>query len=274
MSIQRVSSKWAKTKVLMRNKQISAYIPLTMKYSQDALNEMLQNEMMVYIKPDVGTYGNGVMCAERFTETEDSEEIENGTSAPERYRLHYGTSIEEFDSLNDLHRAVRNQTGKKIYLIQHGIAKLKHKDRSFDLRVLTQKTPHGTWESTGVIARVAAKNKVITNYHSGGSAKLLHEVLSDHASRQEINALEKQLYALGEDTGKQLQKEYPRLKELGLDIALDKDLYPWILEVNTLPAIFPFKKFFKDKSVYRRIERYAIAYGRISAPKGRRKSKA
>ncbi|WP_341030249.1 YheC/YheD family protein [Paenibacillus sp. FSL M7-0831] len=123
----------AKTKVLMRNKQISAYIPLTMKYSQDALNEMLQNEMMVYIKPDVGTYGNGVMCAERFTETEDSEEIENGTSAPERYRLHYGTSIEEFDSLNDLHRAVRNQTGKKIYLIQHGIAKLKQIP-FFDLR--------------------------------------------------------------------------------------------------------------------------------------------
>ena len=275
MSIQRVSSKWAKTKVLMRNKRIAANIPHTMKYSQDALDEMLKEEMMVYIKPDVGTYGNGVMCAERYTETTDLDQTENQTAASERYRLHYGTGIEEFESANELHRAIRNHTRNKLYLIQKGISKLKYKDRSFDLRVLTQKTPYGNWESTGVIARVAAKNKIITNYHSGGSVKLLHEVLSEHASREQINVLEKELCVLGEDTGRQLQKEYPRLKEIGLDVALDKDLYPWILEVNTLPAIFPFKKFFKDKSVYRRIERYAIAYGRISAPqKGRHKSKA
>ncbi|MDR9853761.1 YheC/YheD family protein [Paenibacillus sp. VCA1] len=275
MSIQRVSSKWAKTLVLLRNKQIAANIPLTMKYSQDALIEMLKEHTMVYIKPDIGTFGNGVMCAERITATFDFNESDQAV-LQERYVLKSGTTIEEFTSTADLHRAIRNHIGKKVYLIQRGIHKLKYNDRSFDLRVLTQKTPKRKWETTGIVGRVAGKNKIITNYHGGGTVKMLDELLAPHASQREINLLEKQLNALGEETAKQLQKEYPKLKEIGLDVAIDTNLYPWILEVNTLPAIFPFKKFFKDKSIYQRIERYAIAYGRISAPRkeSKRKKKA
>lgn len=275
LTIQRVSSKWAKTKVLLQSRQLTRYIPLTRKYSRAALAEMLNERSLVYIKPDIGTYGNGVMSVERLHELKPQEQGSEPAS-PEKYKLHYVTSSQEFSSLDDLHRAIRDRTQQKLYLLQHGIFKLKYRDRSFDLRVLTQKTPYGSWETTGIIGRVAAKNKIITNYHSGGSIRMLDEVLEEHATQERINLLEKELYELGVETAKQLQKEYPRLKEIGLDVAIDQNLIPWILEVNTLPAILPFKKFFKDKSIYRRIERYAIAYGRLSSPgKGSRsKSKA
>ncbi|MGN7358831.1 YheC/YheD family protein [Paenibacillus sp. SAF-054] len=278
MAIQRVSSKWAKTKVLLRDSHITRYVPLTLKYSRNALGEMLNQHSLVYIKPDTGTYGNGVMCVERLHEPENihsnHDQDESAGNVAEHYRLNFVTSSEEFSSLDDLHKAIRARTHQKLYLLQQGIPKLKFRDRSFDLRVLTQKTPYGSWETTGIIGRVAAKNKIITNYHSGGTIGMLDDLLKEHASPGQINALERELYALGVDTAKQLQKDYPRLKEIGLDVALGSDLYPWILEVNTLPAIFPFKKFFKDKSVYRRIERYAVAYGRLSAPaKGRSKTK-
>ncbi|MBE9913598.1 YheC/YheD family protein [Paenibacillus donghaensis] len=270
MSIQRVSSKWAKTKALLRNKQIMHFIPTTLKYSLETLSDMLRDNMLVYIKPDTGTYGNGVMCVERLNVL-----ISEVNEPVEHYRLQYGTLSESFDSLNHLHLAIMHRIEDKPYLIQKGIFKLNYDNRPFDLRILTQRTPSGTWESTGVVARVAGRNKIITNYHSGGTVKMLNEVLSEHASQRKISALEKQLYTLGEDTARQLQKTYPRLKEIGLDVAIDQDLYPWILEVNTLPALFPFKKFIKNKDVYQRIERYAIAYGRLSAStKGKRKSKA
>jgi glutathione synthase/RimK-type ligase-like ATP-grasp enzyme len=270
LPIQRVSSKWDKTKVLLRNKQVAQYIPHTLKYSQDTLIDMLKDNALVYIKPDIGTYGNGVMCVERLPEQASGENV-----SPERYSLHYGTHSEEFDSLKNLHRSVVSRTQNKLFLIQKGIPKLKYNDRAFDFRVLTQKTPSGNWETTGIVARVGAKNKITTNYHGGGGmVKMMDEVLSVHASRSQINVLERQLYALGEDTARQLQKEYPKLKEIGLDIAISKDLHPWILEVNTLPAIFPFKKFVKNKDIYRRIERYAIAYGRIQGSRKRsRKAK-
>ncbi|MCJ8013075.1 YheC/YheD family protein [Paenibacillus sp. KQZ6P-2] len=279
MAIQRVPSKWVKTKVLLHDSQITRYIPLTLKYSKATLGEMLNIHPLVYIKPDVGTYGNGVMCVDRLHEQSNIEqsnlEQDSEPVPQEHYRLHYETRSDDFNSLDDLHRAVHSRTGKKLYLIQQGIPKLKYMDRSFDLRVLTQKTPYGNWETTAIVARVAAINRIITNYHSGGTIKMLDEVLTEHAPKERIDTLEKELYELGEATAKQLQNDYPRLKEIGLDIAIGPELSLWILEVNTMPAILPFRNFFKDKSIYRRIQHYAIAYGRIWAPKKkiRRKSR-
>ncbi|GAB6990939.1 YheC/YheD family protein [Paenibacillus pini] len=269
MAIQRISSKWAKTKVLLRSQQVSAFIPLTLKYSQDALSNLLVDHTLVYIKPDKGTYGNGVMCVDRFDQEAavDSSSRRSKLSQTSPYRLRYQTVTEYCRTIDELHSRITAQTKNNLYLIQQGIVLLQYHGRSFDLRILTQKTPYGTWETTGIIGRVAAKNKIVTNYHNGGTVGKLNELLAEHATPAEIARLERKLYDLGEWTAQQMQKEYPRLKEIGLDIALDENLYPWILEVNTLPAIFPFKKFFKDKNVYQRIEKYAIAYGRLSPKK-------
>ena len=68
-----------------------------------------------------------------------------------------------------------------------------------------------------------------------------------------------------------MQKSYPNLKEIGLDIAIDKSWNIWILEVNTKPALFPFKKFFKDPSIYKQVEKYANAYGRNLSSKKKTK---
>lgn len=48
MRIQRVSSKWAKTKVILQNRQLSVYIPETRKYSLEDLKEMLHLHGTVY----------------------------------------------------------------------------------------------------------------------------------------------------------------------------------------------------------------------------------
>ncbi|UUZ90327.1 YheC/YheD family protein [Paenibacillus sp. P25] len=45
-------------------------------------------------------------------------------------------------------------------------------------------------------------------------------------------------------------------------MAIDQKLYPWILEVNTWPDPWIFRKL-KDKRIFRRIYRYSKAYGRL-----------
>ncbi|MGF7049277.1 hypothetical protein J2T13_003787 [Paenibacillus sp. DS2015] len=265
MAIRRVSSKWKKTNVLLRNEDISSYIPLTYIYSWDALESMLKVYPMVYIKPDQGTYGNGVMRVEQLPDQDHvpSEEI----PIKYKYLLFHDMTVEILPSLEELHTYITSRIHQQTYLIQQGIVSLQYNNRAFDLRVLTQKSPNHRWASTGMIGRVAAPNKVVTNHHNGGSVHMIDILLSNYMDRMDLFKFERLLHSLGTKVAAQLEKKYPGIKEIGLDVAIDSDLKPWILEVNTLPALFPFKQFIPDKHVYKRIHRYALSYGRFSSKK-------
>jgi D-alanine-D-alanine ligase-like ATP-grasp enzyme len=54
---------------------------------------------------------------------------------------------------------------------------------------------------------------------------------------------------------------YPGMKEIGVDVALDRELRPWILEVNTRPDHCPFAVL-QDQTMIRRIVHYGKQYGR------------
>lgn len=257
MAIQRVASKWAKTKVLLNNKGLASYIPATRLYSLEALEDMLATHTLVYIKPDRGTYGNGVMSVEQI-EVKDAE----NSTVSSTYKLRYEQKNETYSSLDSLHKKLVPMFQGQQYLIQQGIHLLKFNGRPFDLRVLTQKSPSGPWVSTGIIGRVAAKNKITTNHHSGGDVYHFKPLMLEHMTASEAENIRQELNVLGVNVANQLQKSYPNLKEIGLDVAIDDRWNIWILEVNTKPALFPFKKFFKDPSVYNQVKKFAKAYGR------------
>jgi hypothetical protein len=274
MRIQRVSSKWAKTKIILQNRLLAIFIPETRKYSLDHLTELLEVYGTVYIKPDRGTYGSGVMRAERRTvhlspsgqlrdhEVTAADSYEEKNREQVMYILRYAKDAEVYNSATELHAALTSKIKGRPYLVQQGIDLLCHQDRPFDLRVLTQKNPAGSWETTGMLGRVAAPQKVVTNYHNGGSIFSVETLFKEHMSPGEMAKTIQQLKSLGVKIGTQLETAYPGLKEIGLDVALDQHHDPWLLEVNTLPAIMVFKMF-PDKSIYRRIHRYAVAYGRL-----------
>jgi hypothetical protein len=270
MKIQRVSSKWAKTRAILHSPTLSSYIPDTRKYSFSTLVEMLTTYATVYIKPDRGTYGSGVMRAEErvvsMTPSVQGNDS-NDKKADHReekvmYILRYSKTAEIFSSPQELHEAVISRTQGKFYLIQKGIDLLRHHDRPFDLRVLTQKTPSGTWETTGMLGRVAAPQKIVTNYHNGGRILQINTLFKEHMNSSESATATQHLKQLGVQIAGQLELVYPGIKEIGLDVALDQHHDMWLLEVNTLPSIIVFKMF-PDKSIYRRIHRYAAAYGRV-----------
>ncbi|AOZ92847.1 YheC/YheD family protein [Paenibacillus crassostreae] len=264
MAIQRISSKWSKTKVLLRDEHISTHIPVTCKYSPDALARLLSEFNVVFLKPDIGTYGRGVLSIEQLNQENLDSDVNIQTN-PYLYRLRYATKTLMFSSLEELDLGLQPYIHDCTYLIQQGIHLLNYNNRPFDLRVLTQKGPNQQWFSTGIIGRVAAPNKVITNHRSGGKCQTLETLLSPYMNAMEILNQQRTLKKLGVAVAQQLQKKYPNIKELGLDIAIDDHYSPWILEVNTLPALFPFKKYIDDKEIYRRIHRYAVSYGRFSA---------
>ena len=242
---QYVGSKWNKTNVLLQSRKISRFIPKTRKLNQSVLNTMLNEFKMIYLKPINGTYGKGVIRVEKHQE--------NGKIT---FQYQQGTEKKHLGSLSALYRTVMKNKMRRSYIAQQGIHLLKYKNCLFDLRIMVQRNLKGVWESTGIIGRVAHPKKIVTNYHSGGTPTSFNTLFKPYLSKAEIEEYSQILKKFGEDIAVTMSKEYPKLNMLGIDVGVDKKLYPWIIEVNTNPDLYIFKKL-KDKQIFQRMYRYA-----------------
>lgn len=246
-----VASKWKKTSILLTNPKLRPFIPDTEKMTRASLWTMLNRYQMVYIKPDFGTFGNGVMRVEMLTDRSRTA-----------YRYQNGLEIRQFSSYDDMYDSIKEATQNRLYLVQMGIHLTKYKNCSFDIRVHVQQSPKHVWEATGIIGRVADPKKVVTNIHNGGKIKSIERLLSAYLPKEQQQSFIRGLENLGLMIAKELHEKYKGIKEIGLDVALDKKLNPWLLEVNTNPDPYIFRKL-KDKSMYKKVYRYAKAYGRV-----------
>ncbi|WP_340016997.1 YheC/YheD family protein [Paenibacillus sp. FSL K6-1318] len=238
---QPLRSKWLKTKILLNNSAIKPFIPDTQRYSQSNLKSMLGKYRMVYIKPEIGTFGMGVIKAEMDNHHHFA------------YQIHQKRLT--FNSFESFHRSLTHLVKQKSYLIQRGIHLLQYHNRRFDIRVMVQLNPQQKWEATGVIGRLGHPKKIVTNYHSGAKPMSIHTLLKSHASDKRINELIQEMNRLGIDIARHMSKKYTRLKSIGVDIGLDRSLTPWIIEVNAKPDPYIFNQL-KDKTMYRKVIRY------------------
>ncbi|MDO7908284.1 YheC/YheD family protein [Paenibacillus sp. JX-17] len=239
----KVQSKWIKTKILLQNSSIKPFIPDTRRWNEANLKQMIRDYKMIYIKPERGTYGNGVIRAEH----------KEGS-----YKYQLKEKVHNFDSFPAFYQSLSRTVGKRSYLIQKGIRLLKHSGRRFDIRVMVQNSPQGVWEATGIIGRLGQKGKIVTNYHSGGRPLAIGTLLQSHLGTAQQTRLTEELYALGVRIARQMNKTYPNIRQIGVDVGLDAGMTPWIIEVNTNPDPYIFNQL-KDKSMYRKVMRYRRA---------------
>jgi hypothetical protein len=260
-----IPDKWAKTEVLKSDFEIKKHLPMTQILSESGLREMLGKWRMVYVKPTRGSRGRGVMKVEL------NEGVAAGRTA-RSYAYQLGEKRLTFGTYKAMYRSILNNTEGKAYLVQKGILLLKHKGRPFDIRLVVQQAPRGGWEATATVGRVAHPRKIVTNGSEGGTIYPTAYLLKSCANRAKLSGMLKQMDQLGVRTAKRLHRSYPGIVEIGLDLALDYQLKPWILEVNTTPDPCPFA-LLEDQSMLRKIVRYGKAYGRtyrLSCKKAKR----
>ena len=245
-----IKSKLLKTSVLLKDRDILPHIPETRLFTPYNLRRMLQKYGMVYVKPDRGSFGWGVMKVEREPCLECS-----------RFALYFRRHRWEYASHQELVAAVNRIRRGKPYLVQRGIRMITHGDCPLDIRVMVQLSLERVWETTGYLARVAARGRIVTNFHSGGTPMELKPLLSAHLSPQETETYVNALCRLGESVARHLHRFFPGIKEVGLDIALQGDMKPWILEVNTNPHSDVFMAI-GNWEMYCKIWKYARAYGK------------
>ncbi|NQX71597.1 YheC/YheD family protein [Paenibacillus alba] len=242
-----LGSKWVKTKILLLNKELRKFVPETKIYNQTNLQQMLNKYKMVYVKPINGSFGQGVIRVEKNDK---------------KYLFQAGKIARSFRSFLGLYTSLNKAKLNRSYLVQQGIDLLTYQKNIFDTRIMVQKSPRKTWEATGYIGRVAHPKKIVTNFHNSGKPLPLELLLNSYLKNPLKKEYIKNLQHLGYQIAKHYQKTYPRFKEIGVDIGIDKQLKPWVLEVNTAPDPFIFNQL-KDKKMFFKVLRYAKANGRF-----------
>jgi len=201
---------------------------------------------MAYVKPESGSCGTGVMKVERSVG---------------KWFVQSGQARKSFGGYGELMGWLRMRVKGEPYLVQRGIFVIRRNGRPIDFRVMIQKGMKTGWKVTGTAARVAFPGKAVTNGSQGGSIHGAEAILLETFGPQRTIRILKKFDALAYSTATRFSEVYPKMRELGLDIAVDRMGRCWILEVNTKPDPCPFAKL-PDPSMLRTIVRFAREYGR------------
>lgn len=232
--------KMLKYRLMLKNPGLRKYLPKTHWLTRKSVFKMLRSYSSVFIKPNHGSGGRGIIRIRRK---------QNG------YEVRYGRK-RKIVSRHSLYKMIQScQKASRKYLVQRGLQLAKYKGSIFDIRVYMQK-PHSKWGISGMVARVAAPNHYVTNYHQGGRGKSLEKVLINtlQSNRSKVNATKKQIEKLSYQIAKTLGGRYSHLRELGIDFAIEKNGRIWILEANTRPGYRLFAQL-PDKTMIRKIRK-------------------
>ncbi|MFD2614276.1 YheC/YheD family protein [Paenibacillus gansuensis] len=247
-SSRSVRSKWTKTKWLRQNRTLRRHIPHTSLFTKSNLDTMLNHYRLVYFKPTGGTGGQRIV---RLKKTRQG------------WQSKYNFTVTTHRDRQMLYRYLRSFSKGNSFLLQKGIRLAKVHGRSFDIRVMMQKTNYGNWINSGLFTKIGHPGKVATNYNQGGTVGTVEAALSGAGFRRAaVRHKKAQLRQLGVAAGKVFSRKHRRFRELGLDVAMTPKGRLWILEVNTRPQYYPLK--ISHKKIYNRIRDYAKQYGRRS----------
>lgn len=162
-----------------------------------SLEQMLNIHKMVYVKPDIGTFGNGVM------------RVEWQPGAEQPYSYQSGEIKRRFKHFGKLYASIVQKTRNRPYLVQKGIHLLTYKGSRFDLRVMVQQSPQRKWEATGIIGRVAHPRKIVTNFHNGGTLKPAEALFAGYMNATEREQFIGRLRTLGLQAARAMHARYP-----------------------------------------------------------------
>lgn len=162
-----------------------------------------------------------------------------------------------------------------VYLLQQYLPLASHRERPFDLRVPVQRDGTGAWSVPGMVAKVAMGHPFLTNLAQGGRAVPGDEAIEGSFGPAGAAMIRNRIQTLAIDVARAVARRYRHAADLGLDIALDREGKPWLLEINVRDQritffqagmLEAFRTLYKNPLEYCA---YAARTGRGRRPEGR-----
>lgn len=225
--------KWDTYKALAFFPHARPLCPETIQFGDEAsFRDLLSRHQAVFVKADDGSHGEDVVRVLAPQDRYSSYEL-RGYLQGEKAR-------ESFRSAGGVYDFLAGACRHGDWLVQQAIDLLTYEGRRFDFRVILQKDEAGTWQMPHLLVRRAMGSGVVTNTSRGGESTTLEEFTA--RAGQEIEALPSlgaKIEEMSRLAAAAMEARYGLLGELGLDVGVDHNLRPWLLEVNTKPFFDP-----------------------------------
>ncbi|NEW06803.1 YheC/YheD family protein [Paenibacillus sp. SYP-B3998] len=213
--------KMIKHKELLQRPALRKYLPETHWISPARTLRMIRSYSSIFIKPNKGSGGTGIIRAKRIRNV---------------YEVGCGQRRKMVGPAS-LYRAIQSfQKPSQRYLVQRGLQLGRYKGSIFDVRIYMQK-PKSRWVISGMAARVAAPNRFVTNYHKGGHGESLDKVLLHlfGNERRKVNDRLSKISDLSYSIATTIN-EHHSIRELGIDLGIEKSGRIWFIEANSKPG--------------------------------------
>lgn len=220
--------KWEAYQLLQEDPQLRAHLPETRLLHTGAdITDLTARYPTVFLKPVAGSVGRGIIRASYQP---------SGLTRLEYISAKTGQLRAVEGSTAQLDRWAQERRGD--YIVQQGLDLAVFYGRSVDIRVLVQKDGDGSWQVTGMGARVAAPNRFTANLHTGGHgislSLLAGAIFPDDQESQAL--LEMEVQSLAARTAQAVDAAAGPMGELGLDFGVDSGGRMWYIEQNAQPG--------------------------------------
>jgi hypothetical protein len=225
-------NKWDLFEWLRLSKSTKPFIPTTRKLeSVMGLERMMRKHSYLYLKPESGKAGKGIMTIKVNAEKQ----------LPYRLKIQENKKSTTYNcsSLNKLWSHIQKQSGNEAYIAQQGIKLASFNERRFDLRALVQKNQRGQWDITGIGARIAGASSITTHVPRGGMIEDPEKLLVNSFNQQQARKLLIKAKNAAVLIAKQIERASGQLLgEMSMDIGVDSTGNMWFFEANSKPMKF------------------------------------
>ncbi|MGG4141643.1 YheC/YheD family protein [Paenibacillus algorifonticola] len=225
-------NKWHLFEWLRQSKTTKPYIPLTRKLmSLNGLGKMMQKHSFLYLKPESGKAGKGIMTITLKAEKQ----------LPYRLKIQEERKSATYNcaTITKLWSRIQKQSAGEAYIAQQGIQLASFNDRRFDLRALVQKNGHGRWEMTGIGARVAGSSSITTHVPRGGMIEDPEKLLISSFNAEQARRILLKAKRTALLIARQIERASGQtLGEMSMDLGIDSLGSVWFFEANSKPMKF------------------------------------
>jgi glutathione synthase/RimK-type ligase-like ATP-grasp enzyme len=196
--------------------EITDDIPLTERFSYQALWRLLAVDGKAIVKPTNGAFGERIIFVEKIEKGIHFSIFRKGKV--------YDRLISRAQFIEQCKKLKRKRSA---YLVQQYIPSMEYMGQKVEIRTSPQKDQGGMWQITGMVARISQNSKLVTNLAQGGKAISFTEIepfLPDHCIQK--------LHCLSLQIAKKLETLYPTVADIGLDLIIDQHYHVRFIEAN------------------------------------------